>query len=442
METKNSLISKLSTMVYSMGILMLAFVAQLALAPKAEATTYNVTPSSACSFVDALASSATDTPVGSCDAGDADDTINVGSGTYTLAADLGVLVTSGNISIIGENATNTIIDGAGFAGISVAATGNYLIENLTFQNFVADADGNSLIANVAGNVTANKLIIKDNTCLDVSPICAIAATYGSGDINTTISNSVFYSNTSFFLIANQRVTPIEGTPGSSYMNIYNNTFYDNVGGILAVANIDDSEGQAVSNFYNNTVVQNKKYADYVDIMFGVNVGPAPAYYSASINLRNNIFDGNLAFDDTPTNCIYLTGENGTITSSGGNISDDASCNSDFTATNDKNSTDPLLGAYQQVGNTFVLPLQAGSPALENAVAGSPATPSIDQRGVARPQAALADSGSYEYVYPTPDNGGSGGTLAGTGWDAKTPALVAGLLVLGGILATGYAIKRR
>lgn len=93
-------------------------------------------------------------------------------------------------------------------------------------------------------------------------------------------------------------------------------------------------------------------------------------------------------------------------------------------------------------NTFVLPLQAGSPALENAVAGTPATPSIDQRGVARPQAALADSGSYEYVYPTPDSGGNGGTLAGTGWDAKTPALVAGLLVLGGILATGYAVKRR
>ena len=226
------------------------------------------------------------------------------------------------------------------------------------------------------------------------------------------------------------------------MNIYNNTFYDNVGGILAVANIDDSEGQAVSNFYNNTVVQNKKYADYVNIMFGVNVGPAPAYYSASINLRNNIFDGNIAFDDTPANCINLAGDNGTITSNGGNISDDASCNSDFTATNDKNSTDPLLGAYQQVGSTFVLPLQAGSPALENAVAGTPTTPSIDQRGVSRPQAALADSGSYEYVYPTPDSGGSGGTLAGTGWDAKTPALIAGILVLSGILATGYALKRR
>jgi hypothetical protein len=176
-------------------------------------------------------------------------------------------------------------------------------------------------------------------------------------------------------------------------------------------------------------------------MFNINIGAEPAYYDASINMRNNILYNNLSFADTPYNCGNLVGDNGTLTSDGGNISNDATCNTLFTSTNDKNSTDPLLGAYQQVGSTFVLPLQAGSPALENAVAGTPATPSIDQRGVARPQAALADSGSYEYVYPTPDSGGSG-SLAGTGWDAKTPALVAGILVLSGILATGYALKRR
>ncbi|GDX62832.1 CSLREA domain-containing protein [Candidatus Saccharibacteria bacterium] len=441
METKNSFISKLSTMVYAMVILILAFVAQLAFAPKAEATTYNVTPSSACSFLDALTAAATDAPVGGCDAGDADDTINVGAGTYTISADLGPLVTAGNISIIGENATNTIIDGAGFAGIIVGATGNYLIENLTFQNFVSDGDGNTLILNAAGNVTANKLIIKNNTCTSTVPVCAIALTLGPAEVNTTISNSVFYNNTAFFLIANARVPAIEGTASSPTMNVFNNTFYDNDAGIAGASNTDASPGQSVLNFYNNTIVQNKPYAEFVDLMFSVNVGP-DTYFGAFLNMRNNIFYNNVSLADAPYNCGSLVGENGSLTSDGGNISNDTSCNSIFTSTNDKNSTDPLLGAYQQVGNTFVLPLQAGSPALENAVAGSPATPSIDQRGVTRPQAALADSGSYEYVYPTPDSGGSGGTLAGTGWDAKTPALIAGLLVLGGILATGYAVKRR
>lgn len=441
METKNILISKITTLAYAIGVLMVAFAVQLILAPKAEATTYNVTPSSACSLVDALTAAATDAPAGSCDAGDADDTINVGAGTYTLAADLGALVTAGNISIIGENATNTIIDGAGFAGISIFATGNYLIENLTFQNFASDADSNTLILNAAGNVTANKLIIKNNTCIDSTPVCAISLTLGPAEVNTTISNSVFYNNTAYFLIFNSRAPAFEGVASSPTMNVFNNTFYDNTAGLVGTQNSDDTPGEATTNFYNNTVVQNKPYAEFADLMFNINVGLG-TYYSASINLRNNIFYNNVSFGDAPYNCGNLVGPNGTLASDGGNISNDATCNSIFTSTNDKNSTDPLLGAYQQVGNTFVLPLQAGSPALENAVAGTPATPSIDQRGVARPQAALADSGSYEYVYPTPDSGGSGGTLAGTGWDAKTPALVAGLLVLGGIFATGYAIKRR
>ncbi len=442
METKNSFISKLSTMVYAMVILILAFVAQLAFAPKAEATTYNVTPSSACSFLDALAAAATDAPVGGCDAGDADDTINVGAGTYTLSASLGYIVNPGNISVVGENATTTIIDGAGFSGVVVATTGNYLIENLTFQNFNPTDPEAALINNAAGNVTLNKLIIKNNTCVGATPVCAIAVTFSAAGINTTISNSVFTENTAFFLMGNIR-TIAEGPSGNATMNVFNNTIYNNNSSILAIQNSVDAEGQSTANFYNNTVVNNKYYAEFVNEPFIVNLGSDPAYFSASLNLRNNIFSSNKRTDGTtPGNCVTSIGENATLTSDGGNISNDDTCNTLFTATNDKNSTDPLLGAYQQVGNTFVLPLQAGSPALENAVAGSPATPSIDQRGVTRPQAALADSGSYEYVYPTPDSGGGGGTLAGTGWDAKTPALVAGLLVLGGILATGYAIKRR
>jgi len=440
MQTKISYLNRIKIMGYALGLMSLVVATQLAFAPKAEATTYNVTPSSTCTLEDALASAATDAPVGSCDAGDADDTINVGAGTYTLTADLGFLVTAGNISIIGENATNTIIDGSGFAGITVAASGNYLIENLTFQNFVGDGDGNSIIINGAGNVTANKLIVKDNTCTNVSPVCTLAATYGPADITTTISNSVFYNNTAFVLIGNVRV-PGEVAAGNPTINIFNNTIYDNTAAILAVSNSVEEPGQAVANFYNNTVVQNKPYSEFTDFMFNINIGAEPAYYDASIKMRNNIFYNNLSFADAPYNCGNLVGDNGTLTSDGGNISNDATCNTLFTSTNDKNSTDPLLGAYQQVGSTFVLPLQAGSPALENAVAGTPATPSIDQRGVARPQAALADSGSYEYVYPTPDSGGSG-SLAGTGWDAKTPALVAGILVLSGILATGYALKRR
>ena len=148
---------------------------------------------------------------------------------------------------------------------------------------------------------------------------------------------------------------------------------------------------------------------------------------------------NLAGEDA--NCGSYVGENGILTSDGGNISDDATCNAIFTSSNDKNSTDPLLAAYQQVGSTFVMPLQAGSPALENAVAGAPATPAVDQRGVTRPQSAIADSGAYEYVAPVPTPTPSSGTLAPTGWDTRLPVLLATLFVLAGLTGVGYALKK-
>jgi hypothetical protein len=419
---------------------LLAVLVSLILAPKAHATSYNVTPTSDCSLVQALEAAATDIAVGTCAAGDGDDTINVGQGTYTLAADLGAIVTSGNISVIGEDASNTIIDGAGFSGITFAAQGDYLIENLTFTGFISTDLGSTLFINGGGNVTANKLIVRQNTCTAAIPVCAIALTYFTDDISTTISNSTFYQNTAFFLFANVRA-PGELASGSSTMNIFNNTIFDNTSGIVNTANSDPNPGTAVTNFYNNTVAQNSPYAEFADLMFVLNVGESPSYYSSELNLRNNVLTGNTNLAGADANCSSYVGENGSLTSDGGNISDDATCNTIFTSSNDKNSTDPLLDSYQQIGSTFVMPLQAASPALENAVAGAPATPGVDQRGVTRPQSAIADSGAFEYVAPVPPPSPSPGELAPTGWDTRLPVLLATLFVLAGLTGVGYALKK-
>ena len=253
----------------------------------------------------------------------------------------------------------------------------------------------------------------------------------------TLSNSSFYDNDAIFLVANSLSDQGFGAPGNSTLNVYNNTFYNNTGSIIAT--INTYEGSvATTNFYNNTVFKNTPYY-FSPMLINVNYGQPVPTYNAVINMRNNIFDQTLG--EGSVTCL-APGDNASLASQGGNLVGDDTCTPYFTATNDKNSTSAQLGAFVLNNNTWVLPLLAGSPALENAVAGTPTTPSIDQRGVARPQAALADSGAYEYVYPNPDSGGSGGSLAGTGWDAKTPALVAGILVLSGILATGYALKRR
>ena len=63
---------------------------------------------------------------------------------------------------------------------------------------------------------------------------------------------------------------------------------------------------------------------------------------------------------------------------------------------DQPNTDPLLGPLADNGGpTLTHALGVGSPAIDSADAG--ACPATDQRGVARPQGAGCDVGSFEYV---------------------------------------------
>ncbi len=95
---------------------------------------------------------------------------------------------------------------------------------------------------------------------------------------------------------------------------------------------------------------------------------------------------------------------GTPTSLGGNVSDDATCGSMGT---DKPNVNPGLGTLAlHGGTTLVHDLLAGSAAIDAASQ----CPSVDQRGVARPQAGKCDSGPFEFVpappttTPIPDTG--------------------------------------
>ena len=82
----------------------------------------------------------------------------------------------------------------------------------------------------------------------------------------------------------------------------------------------------------------------------------------------------------------------TITSAGGNIGTDGSCN--LIAAGDQPATAPLLGALDDNGGpTQTHALLGGSPAID--AAGAAACPATDQRGVSRPQGAACDAGAYE-----------------------------------------------
>jgi hypothetical protein len=82
---------------------------------------------------------------------------------------------------------------------------------------------------------------------------------------------------------------------------------------------------------------------------------------------------------------------GAVTDGGYNICSDGTAA--FSATGSSNKTNPLLGPLAANGGpTETMALLPGSPALD---AIPSAFPAVDQRGVSRPQASLADIGAYE-----------------------------------------------
>jgi hypothetical protein len=105
-------------------------------------------------------------------------------------------------------------------------------------------------------------------------------------------------------------------------------------------------------------------------------------------LQNTIVAGN-AIDNCDTN---FGGFDGVIRSQGNNLSSDGTCN--LTEPTDKQNTTPRLGPLQNNGGaTDTRALLAGSAALDGGV--TTGCPTVDQRGVARPQGLRCDIGAFE-----------------------------------------------
>ncbi|MEI6169371.1 MAG: choice-of-anchor Q domain-containing protein [Candidatus Saccharibacteria bacterium] len=438
--------SKIKNIIALLAVTLLAVLVSFIFAPKAHATTYNVAPTPAfgnCDIYSAIIAADTQAASGFCPAGSASNTINMSAGTYGLFADVPPITGSSNINIVGAGAENTIVDGTGnFNGlvISSATENTYSVSNLTFQNFSPPA-GHPVFA-ISSNVTVDSVIGRNNTCLNFAggPVCALFLSFSDQPITINIKNSAFYENTAVFVLA---ISNAEGSKMTA--NITNNTFSGNNAFPIDILNLSSyGPTTMTANITNNTFAQNAQAQDFGDPNLGainVNVFAGEAvYYPATVKLLNNIFYANLNLS-TAQNCPAAPGTNGTITSLGGNISDDNTCATYFTATNDLNSTDALISPLALDMGTYVRAINASSPAYNNAIASG--APSTDQRGVARPQEGGYDSGAYEYVTPepTPTPTPTPGTLASTGWDTRLPALLATVLVLTGLTGLGYAFKK-
>lgn len=242
----------------------------------------------------------------------------------------------------------------------------YITNTQFLTNTSTTYDGGAIRA-YSGNLNLSDVTVSNNRTLGSGAYGGgIWADDPTGMVN--IDHSLFYSNTA----------STTGQGGAMYLygsaSIVNTTIYSNSayygGGIYA------AHGVTLTNvtLANNTAS-------------GANVGGNLQVTGLTPGaMVNTIVAGG-----SPKNCV------GNPTSLGYNISSDSSCV--FTGTQDLNSTNPLLGPFQNNGgSTNTLMPTALSPAVN---AGSNAhCPTDDQRGVARPVAGICDIGAVESPFTT------------------------------------------
>lgn len=428
----NSIINKIKLVIGAFFVFAFVF----ALSKPAEATVYDVTPGSACSLSDAIVAAGNPGGYGACAGGGPSNTINVGAGVYTIIGSLPDVNYDGDLSIVGENPTTTILDGnASNAGLRIdppSDGNNYLISNLTFRNFVSLESGpydfRTALATYRGNMAVNNIIVRNNQCFNPNiPICTLFGNRGDANTIFSMTNSSFYYNFGGFLFA-QGTFDSENN-GDITLNMINNTLSNNNSGAFNITNIS-SGATVVANLINNTIASNAGLG--FDGIFVLNFNyPGTTTYPVSVNLKNNIFYANNV-DTGGGSCPTTLKPGDTISSQGGNLSSDSSCLPYFISS-DKSNIDPLLNVLTLDNGTYVRPLAANSPAIGSAI--SSGAPSTDQRGVTRPQGGSYDSGAYEYNGPGVPSGGTpyppAGYLVGTGRDLRWILIASAFLIASG-----------
>ncbi len=273
-----------------------------------------------------------------------------------------------------ETALDTALAGGGAVTFDCGAA-PHTIELTTTKTISIDTqiDGGGLIT-LDGGDNIGILRVDVDVNLDVTAITlARGATTFGGGINNQ-GGTVSLTNST---VSNSRVFIVVVTGGFGG-GIYNT-------GTLTISNSTISGNRAPNNrsgggIYNDSgtvVVANSTVS-------GNRAGNGAAIRNAdgTVQLSNTI----VANSNLGNNC------SGTITSEGGNLSDDNSCN--LTELSDLSNTEDNLGPLADNGSPTQTHLpQAGSPAIDNGLAIH--CLAVDQRGISRPQGPACDIGAVE-----------------------------------------------
>ena len=359
------------------------------------------------------------------------DLIDVSAGTYAEN-----LVIDKSITIQGDAATNTIVDGTDTDSVFIiTGTIAVTLTNMTITN------GNTTSSGLGGglrieqaDVTIVDVIVSDNsawnsgggvysiggdiTILDSQIVSNIVSTSGSalgGGISVSddeskpsqvsIVNTAVISNVAFSSSGSATGGGINST--ASMLVIENSTVSGNesseaAGGIF----ISGSDGGPTKTAaITNSTLSGNSSSFTGGGVYATNSAEVTMTNSTIVSNTAQFFAGGIAaFDDSavnlenvliafnsPTDCDAL---GDFIHSKDHNLDSDNSCS--LTKANDLPATLPLIDTLQDNGGlTYSHALLENSPAIN---AGSNAVcPTKDQRGVIRPQGIACDIGAYEFV---------------------------------------------
>jgi beta-glucanase (GH16 family) len=360
--------------------------------PPTEVTVTNLDDSGEGSLREALATVA--------DGGLVDFDPALAGGTIVLTS--GQLEVDDSVTIDASAVPGIVVSGGNASRVfRIAAGATVAMNDLVVADGVAAPQGGG-IQNF-GTLSLDRVVVRDNIVDSPAPP---NFEYGGGGIyngsgaTLNLTDSTVADNESL----NQPAGGIYGFFGST-INITRSTVSGNQSGDVA---------GGLRSLGNATIVNSTFSANESSAWHGGGI----FHTDGSLTVTNSTFAGNIApagtasgilvatfgapADATLTNnvlqgtggavaCAIEGGGAATITSGGGNVIGDGSCNPGAA---DLSFTDALLGPLTANGGpTLTHALSAGSPAID--FADGAACPATDQRGVARPQGAGCDAGSFE-----------------------------------------------
>ena len=320
------------------------------------------------------------------------DTIILPAGIYTLTllganedlAATGDLDLIGTVIITGAGEKTTIIDGNATDRIFQTLTNGTVatISGVTIRNGNSGAlPGGGFSVSAGTSLTLNNAVVTN---------CVTGAAAEGGGVDNsgalTMNDVAITSNTSPGGGVNNgatgTLTLTKGTLSGNSDRAINNS------GTLTLTNVTISGNTTTGN---GAGLDNGGTATLLNVTINGNTSSVITNIggirnAATVNISNSIISNN-----TPSNCGGVA-----LTSTGNNISGDATCN--LAGIGDVNSTDPLLGPLAPNFSRFQThALLTGSPAIDT---GNALTcPATDERGILRPQAAVCDKGAFEFCAP-------------------------------------------